>query len=123
MALESVVIKGETYQIHQEFPAYGTDLLGNPVYLGEDYHDVELLSYDKAISLNDQICYTFTVNLFDSGDGFSYSMDFTQPEDLFVAYCCLEIEDSKNPTVVSHKNGDQWDNSPENLVWEYTTKD
>ena len=121
MAIEKVLINSETYFIHQEFPAYGIDEIGNPMFLGEDYLKPELLSIDKSLSKEEQVCYTFEVNDFDP-DGFKFCYDVTQSEDYFIAYCSLEIEGTKNPTSLIHKNGDKWDNSPQNLAWDYCDK-
>lgn len=122
MALETVKIKNDTYRIHQDFPSYGIDAIGNPMFLGDDYLDPELLSFDKNVSQDDQICYTFEVTEKDF-DGFQSCFDITQSEDLFIAFCVLEIEDNKNPTGVIHKNGDKWDNSLDNLAWNYCIGD
>ena len=123
MALEKVSIKGQTYSIHQAFPSYGIDEIGNPYHLGEDYIDPELISIDKTLSKDGQPCYSFTVKHFDEEEGFVFWVDITQAEDEFIASCLIEIEDDKNPTGILHKNGDQWDNCIQNLEWEYQDQD
>ena len=123
MALEKVNIKETEYSIHQAFPSYGIDEIGNPYCLGDDYLDPELISIDKALSKDGKVCYSFTAKHFDEEEGFIFWIDVTQAEDEFIASCLIEIDDNKIPTGVTHKNGDQWDNCIENLQWKYLPHD
>lgn len=121
--LEKVFIAGQEYSIHQRFPAYGIDEIGNPHFLGDDYLNPELISIDKKPSDDGQPCYSFTLKHFDREEGFIFWIDVTQAEDEFIASCLIEIDDNKNPTGVTHKNGDQRDNCIDNLEWEYLYQD
>ena len=123
MALEKVNIKDTQYSIHQAFPSYGIDEIGNPHYLGEDYLNPELISIDKALSKDGKVCYSYVVKHFDEEEDFIFWIDVTQAEDEFIASCLIEIDDNKKPTGVTHKNGDEWDNCFENLEWEYMPQD
>lgn len=123
MALEQVIIKGESYSIHQQFPAYGVDNIGNPYFLGDDYLEPELMAIDKALSKDGKVCFSFTVKQFDESEGFVFFVDVLQVEDEFIASCLVEIDDNKNPTGIRHKNGDEWDNTIENLEWKYENYD
>ncbi len=124
MAIEKLNIDNNEYLIHQVFPAYGIDSLGSPYCLGEDYLDVEILTPDRAVVTDKgEIAYSFTAKVFDEEDGFMYYIDVTQTEAEFIAYCSIELDDTKNPSGVLHKNGDQRDNCIENLEWEYQPQD
>ena len=121
--VEKVIIQGQEYSIHQKYPSFGIDEIGNPHCLGDDYLNPELISIDKALSKDGKVCYSFTVKHFDSEEGFVFWIDVTQAEDEFIASCIIEIDDTKITTGVTHKNGDEWDNCIENLEWKYLHHD
>ena len=105
MSIERVVIGGDTFQIHQQLAEYGIDGIGNPHYLGEDY------LADSIEVLRPYV--TADGNIYYNHDGTDFA------EDMFIAYCSVEIAEDMTPVSVKHKNGDLLDNSPQNLEFVY----
>lgn len=123
MALETVLIDGHQYRIHQVYDQYAIDAIGNPCFIGEDYlkEQIEVLTRDRELTDDGDIKYTFAVREMD--EGFEFILDITQTEDVFIAYCTVELEKDKIPSGVRHINGDKWDNCDDNLEWTYNPQD
>ena len=108
MAIETVVIGGEKFFIHQTNPSYGVDEIGNPHYLGLDYLAIDLEILPPHVNKEGNIYYSHNSNNY--------------IEDEFIAFCRIELSEDKSPISVIHKNGDKFDNTPENLDFVYENR-
>ena len=106
MALETVLIGGELFRIHQTSPQYGIDNIGNPHFLGDDYRDTELEVLRPQFERDGEIYYEHS--------------DLRMPENVFIAYCSVALKKGEKPDGIKHLDGDKFNNDPANLEWIYS---